>query len=91
MNTLHIESSIAKIRSIFDEASQLIENLKPGEKMPATALAKVIAEKRGMTGPQLYPTLLFLLKDYPGVEIKRGAHGGICKPLLETSTAQDNK
>lgn len=91
MNTLHIESSLAKIRSIFEEASAAIEALKPGEKIPATVLAKTIAEKRGLPGAQLYPTLLFLFKDYPGVELKRGAHGGICKILPETTTAEETK
>jgi hypothetical protein len=30
-----------------------------------------------MTGPQLYPTLKFLIDGYPGVKVSRGAHGGI--------------
>ena len=82
MNNTHIDNSLNKIRVLFEEASDRIDNLKPGEKVPATQLAEEIAKKHDMTGPQLYPVLLFLIRDYPGVEVKRGAHGGICKPAL---------
>jgi hypothetical protein len=75
----HIDVTLAKIRSIFVEAVTRIESLKGDEKVPATKLAAEIAEGHDMTGPQLYPTLLFLFKDYPGVTISRGAHGGIRK------------
>ena len=75
----HIESSLDKIRVIFQKASEKIEALKVGQKIPATVLADDIAKDCDMTGPQLYPTLLFLIRGYPGVEVKRGAHGGIYK------------
>ncbi len=75
----HVEVSLAKIQVIFNSAASRIDALKQGEKIPATKLAADLAADYNMTGPQLYPTLLFLLKDYPGVEIKRGAHGGIVK------------
>jgi hypothetical protein len=79
MNQKHIEDSLAKIRTIFEQASATIEALKPGEKIAATTLADNIAKTYGMTGPQLYPTLKFLFDKYPGVDIKKGAHGGIIK------------
>jgi len=79
MNTKHIEDSLNKIRVIFEKASQRIEDLKKDEKVPATKLAEDLAKEIGMTGPQLYPTLKFLFDSYPGVEIKKGAHGGIIK------------
>lgn len=72
-----------RLRPLLVEAAELIEALKPNEKIPATKLAAIVAEKHGMTGPQLYPTLLFLIKDYPGVKVLRGAKGGIVK--LDTS------
>jgi hypothetical protein len=75
----HIENSLENIRVIFKEAAERIEALKPGEKVPATVLAQEIADKHDMTGPQLYPSLLFLIKGYPNVEVRRGAHGGIFK------------
>lgn len=78
-NQNHIEDSLTKIRTIFEKASQRIEALKPGEKIPATALAEELAKEVGMTGPQLYPTLKFLFDGYPNVEIRKGAHGGIFK------------
>lgn len=78
---LHLEDAINQIRALFLKAATRIEELKPGEKIPATRLAEELASERGMTGPQLYPTLKFLFDDYPGVEVKRGAHGGICRPL----------
>lgn len=78
-NQNHIDESLAKIRVIFEQAAERIDALKTGEKIPATKLAADLAESQNMTGAQLYPTLLFLLKGYPGVEIKRGAHGGIIK------------
>lgn len=77
----HIDASLTKIRTIFERASQRIEALQPGEKIPATELAKELAKEVGMTGPSLYPTLCFLFRGYPGVEVKRGAHGGIRRPL----------
>lgn len=79
MSDQHVENSLDKIRNIFKEASSRIDALKPGEKIPATVLAQDLAEKIGMTGPQLYPTLKFLFDGYPDVDIKRGAHGGIYK------------
>ena len=84
MNTGHIDAALAKIRTIFEAASDRIEALKPGEKITATGLAKDLAESYGMTGPQLYPTLCFLYKNYPGRTITRGAHGGICNPTVVT-------
>ncbi len=78
-NQEHIVKSLSKIQAIFEKASDKIESLKSGEKIPATALANELAQDIGMAGPQLYPTLLFLIRDYPGVDVKRGAHGGIIK------------
>ena len=79
MNVDHVENSLAKIRTIFEKASERIEALKVGEKIPATVLADDLAKEHGMTGPQLYPTLKFLFDGYPGVDIRKGAHGGIVK------------
>lgn len=79
MNAKHVEDSLAKIRTIFEKASTRIEDLKKDEKVPATKLAEDLAKEIGMTGPQLYPTLKFLFDGYPGVDIKKGAHGGIVK------------
>lgn len=78
---LHIQNAVNQVHALFLKAATRIEELKPGEKVPATQLAADLASERGMTGPQLYPTLLFLIKGYPGVEVKRGAHGGIVRPL----------
>jgi hypothetical protein len=75
----HIDSSLAKIKAIFMKASERIENLKSGEKIPATVLASELGQEIGMTGPQLYPVLKFMLHSYPSVDVKRGAHGGIVK------------
>lgn len=76
----HLEDSLTSIRSIFEKVATRIAALKPGEKVPATELAQDIAKEYGMTGPQLYPTLKFILNDkYPGVEIRKGAHGGVYK------------
>ena len=75
----HIEKSLDKIREIFQKASDRIEALKVGQKIPATVLAEEIAKDYGITGPQLYPVLLYLIRGYPDVEIKKGAHGGIVK------------
>jgi len=79
---MHIEQSLAKIRTIFEKASARIEAMKPGDKIPATKLAEELAEEIGMTGATLYPTLKFLYDKYPGVDIKRGAKGGIIKNLV---------
>ncbi len=79
--TLHLEAALDEIRTLFTKAAARIEAIKPGEKIPATQLAEDLAKEQGMTGPQLYPTLKTLLDGYPGVIIRRGAHGGIYRPL----------
>ena len=84
-----------KLRPIYDKARERIDALKPGEKIPATTLADEIAKPLGMTQAQLYPTLKFLFDGYPGVEVRKGAHGGIFKlpvPSASTSasTSKDN-
>ncbi len=83
----HIDNVLVQVRNIFEKAEARIEALKPGEKIPATSLAEELATELGMKGNQLYPTLLFLFKGYPGIEIRRGAHGGLCKLPLATSPA----
>jgi hypothetical protein len=75
----HIEDVLGEIRVIFQSAAEKIESLKENEKIPATKLAEELAVSCGMKGPQLYPTLKFLLNKYPNVIITRGAHGGITK------------
>jgi hypothetical protein len=80
--TEHLEVALNQIRTLFTKAAARIEAIKPGEKIPATDLAAELAAEQGQTGPQVYPTLLIFVKGYPGVEVRRGAHGGICRPLL---------
>lgn len=79
MNKEHVESSLDRIREIFQKASRKIESMKIGDKIPATVLASEIAKEYNKTGPQVYPILKYLLDDYPGVKITRGAKGGILK------------
>lgn len=86
----HLEDSLNKIRAIFEEAAEQIDALQPGEKIPATKLADQLADKHDMTGPQLYPTLKFLLDGYPGVDIRRGAHGGIVKRPIEVAAPESD-
>ena len=87
----HITTSLDRIREIFEKASERIEKLQPGEKVPATVLAEEIADQYGMTGPQLYPTLRFLFDGYPGIIVRRGAHGGIIRPLPEDQNKKKSK
>ena len=83
----HIDNVLnSKIRPLLEEAANIIEALKPGEKIPATELAKRVAANHGMTGPQLYPTLKFMIDGYPNRIVKRGAHGGIENPLPKDDT-----
>ena len=81
--TQHIEAALNEVRALFLKAAQRIEAVKPGEKMPATVLAEALAKEQSpdLTGPQIYPTLKILLNKYPGVDIRRGAHGGIYRLL----------
>jgi hypothetical protein len=81
--TLHIEAALNEVRALFLKAAERIEAVKPGEKIPATKLAEDLAKEQDpdLTGPQLYTTLKILFKDYPGVDIRRGAHGGIYRLL----------
>lgn len=68
-----------RIQVLMEEASDVIQELKVGEKIPATKLSELIAQRHGMTGPSLYPILKKMFDDYPGVSISAGAHGGIKK------------
>lgn len=77
----HLEAALNEVRAMFLKAAERIEEIKPGEKIPATQLADDLAKEQNETGPQLYPTLKKLLNGYPGVVIRRGAHGGIYRPL----------
>lgn len=79
----HLEEAIGQVRALFLKAVDRIEAIKPGEKIPATKLAEELAKEQSpdMTGPQLYTTLKILFDGYPGVDIRRGAHGGIYRLL----------
>jgi len=75
----HIEKTVDYVRTIYKKVGEKIAVLKSGEKIAATELAAQVAQDYGMTGPQLYPTILFVLKDFPGTKRKRGVQGGIWK------------
>lgn len=79
MSKQHIELTLNKIQSIFEKASAKIDALSSGQKLLATKLAEEIGKEYNIPGPVLYPTLKLLLDNYPGVSVKRGAHGGIIK------------
>jgi hypothetical protein len=91
MNKDHIDNSLSKVRVFFEEASEIIDAIKPGEKIPATVLAAQIAEKHGLTGPALYPVLKFLFDGYPGITVKRGAQGGLARPAPVKSEPESVK
>ncbi len=76
-NEEEVSRTLAALRPLLEKASAQIEAIKPGEKIPATELADSLAKEIGMTGPQLYPTLKFLFDGYKGVDVRKGAHGGI--------------
>jgi hypothetical protein len=79
MNTQHIEKTLAKVRAIFEEASEIIDALPVGDRMNLTNLSKTLAEKHGMSGGTLYPVLYLLTKDYPNTKTKKGPKGGLEK------------
>lgn len=83
INSSHVDERIARVRALFEKASEIIEAIPKGQKIPATKLAEDLAKEFGQTGPQLYTTLKILIDDYPGRIIKRGAHGGIYNPTDE--------
>jgi len=81
----HIETALIEIRELFMATAQRIEAIKPGETYPATKLAKEIATELQGDGPPVYPILLKLTKNYPGIVVKRGKTGGIHRPLPKTT------
>jgi hypothetical protein len=85
--TLHLEDALNQIRTLFLKAAARIEAIPPGGKIPATTLAEELAREHGQTGPQVYPVLLRLIKNYPGVKILKGAHGGIHRLKNEQNNA----
>lgn len=90
-NVDHVEDSLDKIRQIFIKASERVEALEPGGKIPATSLAEEIGSEFGLTGPQTYPVLKFLFNSYPGIIVRRGAHGGLIKPIPGSETNKNKK
>ena len=91
INSAHIEVALSNIRSIFEKASERIEALQGDDKIAATELAKDLAAEVGMTGPNLYPTIKFLLDKYPGFDITRGAHGGIRRSKVVVAVETETK
>jgi hypothetical protein len=87
--TEHLEVALNQVRALFLKGVTRIEAIKPGEKVPATDLAAELAAEQGQTGPQLYPLIKVLLNNYPGVIIRRGAHGGIYRPLATETQELD--
>jgi hypothetical protein len=86
MKDEHIDASLSKVRSLFEEASDVIEALRPNEKVTATGLAAMIAAKHSMSGATLYPILKMMFDGYPGVSVTRGAKGGIMKLPINSAT-----
>jgi hypothetical protein len=79
MNAQHIELKLTLVKTLFEEVSDRIDALKPGERLPLTNYSKSIASKYGLSGPQLYPIMLLLTKDYPGTKTRHGKNGGLVK------------
>ena len=75
----HIDTTLDELRAIYTRAATRIEGLKAGEKIVATELAKELAVETDQTGAQIYPLLLQMLRNYPGVDRRKGAAGGIYK------------
>jgi len=75
----HKAQCLNKVDQIFTDAAEIIAALAPGEKVAATELARLVGLKHGLTVPQIYPTLLFLIPDYPQIQIKKGKAGGLYK------------
>ena len=84
MSKQYVDSTLDLIRPFFEEVQAHLDTMKVGDKVPATKLAEKIAEKHGMTGPQLYPTLKFYFDNCPELEVRRGAHGGLFKVVPKT-------
>ena len=79
--TLHFDNAMATVQNLFTKVITRIAAIKPGETLPATKMSAELAAEIGTTGPALYPTLKILIDKFPGVEIRKGAHGGIYRPL----------
>jgi len=74
---VHIQNALRNVEKLFRHSCYCIEKIPLNSKRPATELARDVGSQHGYTGPEVYPTLLFLFKNYPNIEIKRGAHGGL--------------
>jgi len=79
-----VDLALDLIRPFFDEAQAHIEAMKVGDKVPATKLAASIAERHGMSGPQIYTLLKFFFDSCPELKVSRGAHGGLLKIVPNT-------
>lgn len=75
----HIENSLDPFRQMFKATSERIELMAKGEKIPATELAKEVADKLNLNHVILYQIIKYVLKDYPGIKITRGRYGGVEK------------
>jgi hypothetical protein len=80
----HVELSLERIRVIFkafaNELDKLIAGHGPEDRVRIVEWCeRYCADKSNncnMAAAQLYPTLCYLLEGYPGIEVKRGRHGG---------------
>lgn len=67
------------LKEILTEASVYIENMEANKTKPATKLAGEIGDKFSLSQQEAYSILVHFFKEYPGVEVRKGAHGGIRK------------
>ena len=51
-------------------------------------MAEDIAKEYGMTGSAIYPTLLLLVRGYPGIENRAGRRGGLYKVAPSANEAE---
>lgn len=92
----HLDNSLNYVKRIYSKAIAHLEALAVGEKLAATKLAETVANEMNaedqndnLDGPNLYPVLRFLYKDYPNFVCLRGKHGGLKRLHLSTDANQD--
>jgi hypothetical protein len=87
----HIDNVLQLMKADFLKAAERIETIKPGETAPAVALVNNLAKELGVKGPKLYAKLVPLFKNYPGIDVRLGAHGGLYRRLSDELPGKPNK
>lgn len=76
MNAKYVEVTLERVRLVYQDASKILDTLQVGHKITATDLAQQLSIRHNIPQTIVYHLVQLLADGYPGIEKRRGAHGG---------------